>query len=83
MIRAAILLLCFCAARASAQQALVLSGGGSSGLAHAGVLPVLEARGYDTNVRPSGAFSTLGWFNDPIMSSMMGWGDERLEALLD
>ena len=35
---------------APAQQALVLSGGGSRGLAHAGVLPVLEERGYDAEI---------------------------------
>jgi predicted aminopeptidase len=28
------------------------------------------------------AYSTLGWFNDPILSSMLGWGDERLAALI-
>jgi predicted aminopeptidase len=28
------------------------------------------------------AYSTLGWFNDPIMNSMMGWGDERLATLI-
>ncbi|AKF48898.1 putative aminopeptidase [Pseudomonas syringae pv. syringae HS191] len=28
------------------------------------------------------AYSTLGWFNDPILSSMMGWGDERLATLI-
>jgi predicted aminopeptidase len=28
------------------------------------------------------AYSTLGWFNDPIISSMMGWGDERLATLI-
>src|SRR3546814_1778259 len=28
------------------------------------------------------AYSTLGWFNDPILSSMMHWGDERLATLI-
>ena len=28
------------------------------------------------------AYSTLGWFNDPIMNSMMSWGDERLATLI-
>lgn len=28
------------------------------------------------------AYSTLGWFDDPILGSMLGWGDERLATLI-
>lgn len=38
--------------------------------------------GKDVYVSGVEAYSTLGWFNDPITSSMMNWGDERLATLI-
>ncbi|MGQ0813949.1 MAG: patatin-like phospholipase family protein [Gemmatimonadota bacterium] len=43
-------ILCLIPVAAAAQQALVLSGGGSRGIAHVGVLLMLEERGYDPDI---------------------------------
>ena len=47
-----------------------------------GEAALLRLQGMDVSVGGVEAYSTLGWFNDPIMSSMMGWGDERLATLI-
>ncbi|WP_160105900.1 aminopeptidase [Pseudomonas izuensis] len=39
-------------------------------------------QGMDVSIGGVEAYSTLGWFSDPIISSMMGWGDERLATLI-
>jgi len=43
----------------------------------------LAKKGWDVDVRPSQAYSTLGWFDDPILSTMISDGDEALGDLAD
>jgi predicted aminopeptidase len=38
----------------------------------------LKADGYDVYIGGVPAYSTLGWFSDPIISSMMRWDDDEL-----
>nr|WP_241730094.1 aminopeptidase [Pseudomonas sp. SST3] len=47
-----------------------------------GAAAILKREGYDTLVTGVQAYSTLGWFDDPLLSSMLRWDDERLAALI-
>jgi len=42
----------------------------------------LDGKEYDTLVQQAGAFSTLGWFKDPIFSSMLDWKDATLANII-
>jgi predicted aminopeptidase len=42
----------------------------------------LKQQGLDTYVAGVEAYSTLGWFDDPLLSSMLHWDDQRLAALI-
>lgn len=42
----------------------------------------LKARGNDVWVGGVPAYSTLGWFADPILSSMLRWGDDELAGTI-
>jgi predicted aminopeptidase len=43
----------------------------------------MKKKGWDVDVRPSQAYSTLGWFDDPILSTMIADGDEAIGDLAD
>ncbi|HEK1768328.1 TPA: aminopeptidase [Pseudomonas putida] len=47
-----------------------------------GAAALMREEGLDVYVGGVEAYSTLGWFDDPILSSMVGWGEERLATLI-
>lgn len=42
----------------------------------------LENRGYDVAISPAAAYSTVGWFRDPLLDTMLRYSDERLAAVI-
>ena len=42
----------------------------------------LEAEGFEVYIGKVSAYSTLGWFDDPVLSTFIDWPDHRLAGLL-
>ncbi len=42
----------------------------------------LSAQGNETSIEGVAAYSTLGWFADPILSSMLRWDDDELDGVI-
>ncbi len=42
----------------------------------------LETSGQEVHIGMVSAYSTLGWFDDPVLSSFINWPDHRLAGLL-
>src|SRR5215467_2605353 len=42
----------------------------------------LQADGYDTNIRTTAAFSTLGWFDDPLLSHLLRYDKVTLAVVI-
>lgn len=42
----------------------------------------LAARGDDTYVGGASAYSTLGWFDDPVLNTMLHWDDAQLAQVI-
>lgn len=47
-----------------------------------GAEALLRQQGLDTYLGGVEAYSTLGWFDDPILNTMLRWSDERLVAVI-
>ncbi len=47
-----------------------------------GAAALLRGEGLDTEVAGVEAYSTLGWFDDPLLNGMLAWSDERVAALI-
>jgi predicted aminopeptidase len=47
-----------------------------------GAAALLKQQGLDTYLGGVEAYSTLGWFDDPILNTMLRWSDERLVAVI-
>lgn len=43
---------------------------------------VLDREGFDTQIRPVSGWSTLGWFQDPVLSSMLERSEGQLYELI-
>ncbi len=42
----------------------------------------LKAQGYDIYLGGVSAYSTLGWFNDPVLNTMLRWSDIQLASVI-
>lgn len=47
-----------------------------------GAAALLKRHGLETWVGGVEAYSTLGWFDDPLLNTMLRWDDDRLAALI-
>lgn len=47
-----------------------------------GAAALLQLQGLDTQIAGIEAYSTLGWFADPLLSSMLHWDDPHLVGLI-
>lgn len=47
-----------------------------------GAAALLRQQGLDTYIGGIEAYSTLGWFDDPLLNTMLRWSDERFIAVI-
>lgn len=47
-----------------------------------GAAALLRQKGLDTYIGGVEAYSTLGWFDDPLLNTMLRWSDERFIAVI-